>query len=71
MSACMSEFKKMFKFATNLNHKVVSSSTMDIYVCNRKTIKLNRREYRVVNWYLSYRERLVTQMLIDTVACKV
>jgi hypothetical protein len=31
MSACMSEFKKMFKFATNLNHKVVSSSTMDIY----------------------------------------
>ena len=25
MSACMSEFKKMFKFATNLNHKVVSS----------------------------------------------
>ena len=33
MSACMSEFKKMFKFATNLNHKVVSSSTMDIYDC--------------------------------------
>ncbi len=31
MSACMSEFKKMFKFATNLNHKVVSSYTMDIY----------------------------------------
>ncbi len=31
MSACMSEFKKMFKFATNLNHKVVSSSPMDIY----------------------------------------
>jgi len=31
MSACMSEFKKMFKFTTNLNHKVVSSSTMDIY----------------------------------------
>ncbi len=31
MSTCMSEFKKMFKFATNLNHKVVSSSTMDIY----------------------------------------
>ena len=27
----MSEFKKMFNFATNLNHKVVSSSTMDIY----------------------------------------
>ena len=34
MSACMSEFKKMFKFATNLNHKVVSSSTMDIYDLN-------------------------------------
>ena len=31
MSACISKFKKMFKFATNLNHKVVSSSTMDIY----------------------------------------
>ncbi len=40
MSACMSTFKKMFKFATNLNHKVVSSSTMDIYDPNLTLLDL-------------------------------
>ncbi len=57
MSACISEFKKIIKFATNLNHKVVSSSTMDIYDHNSKSIKFNYEflgfcKYKTLTWIL-------------------